>query len=792
MQTSREGIGRLLRLETLSGPHRTLLPLLLDWSLLMMMLLAAIVGCAKEESGTAATDKIGIHPSTREAARFGPLEVEVELEKNYGNPFDPKEVEVGAEFISPSGRKFTIPGFYGQDYRLVASPPGKPDRLEEQAPPGWRVRFTPCEEGIYTYRVLARDREGTRVSDPAQLHVRGAAGKGFVRRDPDNPFYFRFDDGSPYVPVGYNYSFHRSPRLADYEERFHSMASVGANWMYVIMDPYDVGLEWGKRPPGRYDLRNCWRLDYILESARQHGILVLLSFNVHADTMPRNAQGWGWWEDHPYNAANGGPCESGDDFFQMEEAKAFYKQRLRYIVARWGHHPNVLGWMPITEIEGSALWNPQSRDRDLNLRVCWYLEMAQYLKQIDPYGHLVSTSLGAASLGPAVDGRLFAASVTDFVQPHIYLFDGFAEDIDYWVHHHRRIFGKPVLVSEFGPTHYYGFDKVKAYLEQDEAMLHHHDGLWTAFFAGGAGTAMHWYWRAAERPAGLNHLRAISRFLKALQWPKGGYMAGEAVVAHWPNKPPAVYQDLLVMPSKDADLSWARGEGKSFHIHPDGRVEGFSVLRAALYSRGWRQANANSPLPVGAEPPTFSVTFPKEALLEITVQQVQGDSARLLVSEKGQIRQEVLLAGLPLPYHLPVPMSAGSHTIHVENSDAGRSVIHVSGYRFANCRETRWAPLLARSLRGEGEWLLWIARTDLRELPLGAFPPQPLAGAALFMPNLPAARYQVEWWDSYSGEVMGKEELTNKGRGLTLALPPISRDIACILRRISRLPGGVS
>jgi len=735
--------------------------------------------------------ELTIHPSVVEMATFGFLEVAVDLAKDYSNPFDPDEIQVWAEFATPSGRKLTIPGFYGQEHRLVSSEPGNPDRLEEQRQPGWRVRFTPREEGTYSYRVFVRDRDGRRASEQASLQVAGTAGRGFVRRDPENSAYFRFDDGSRYLPVGYNYSFWRSPRLGDYEDRFRTMASCGANWVYVIMDPFDVGVEWGKHPPGRYDLQKCSRLDYILEKAKQYGIMVLLSFNVHADTMPRNDQGWGWWEDNPYNVANGGPCPTGDDFFRMEEAKALYKQRIRYIVARWAHHPNVMGWMPITEIEGSALWYRESVDKDLQLRISWYKEMARYLKEQDPYHHLVSVSLAGASLGQRNDEALFGDPSTDFVQPHLYLLNHCADGLEYWNQRHRESFDKPVLTSEYGPSHVHGFDNLYDYLKQDQAMLHHHDGLWASFFTGGAGTAMHWFWRSVEQGAGLNHLRAIHRLLNAIQWPKAGYRPEGPLAVYWMKKPADTYKDIVVTPSKDASFMWMYADATDpVRIHPDGRIDRFSGLRIDLYSQGRRKANAMAPLPMGMTPPRFAITFPIEARLEITIEKVVGETARLRIADGERTAYEEALGNQSFPYHVKVPFTAGAHVISVENSDAGNSIISATSYRFQNCKETRYAPLVARLLRGEGESLLWITRIDLEDLPIGSFPSAPIQDTTLTIPEMPSAQYEIEWWDTYSGEVTSRQTLTSRGESLTLALPPILRDIACRIIRVSNSKGG--
>src|SRR5690606_32930371 len=62
------------------------------------------------------------------------FEISLLLEADYVNPFDPVEIEVTATFTAPSGKTWAIPGFY--DYSGGAF---------------WKVRFSPDEQGQWTY-----------------------------------------------------------------------------------------------------------------------------------------------------------------------------------------------------------------------------------------------------------------------------------------------------------------------------------------------------------------------------------------------------------------------------------------------------------------------------------------------------------------------------------------------------------------------------------------------------------------------------------------------------------------
>ena len=67
----------------------------------------------------------------------------------YVNPFDPDEIDITAVFISPSGKKWKIPGFYYYSMGTL-----------------WKVRFSPDETGAWNYSVTVRDKDGEVTTDP--------------------------------------------------------------------------------------------------------------------------------------------------------------------------------------------------------------------------------------------------------------------------------------------------------------------------------------------------------------------------------------------------------------------------------------------------------------------------------------------------------------------------------------------------------------------------------------------------------------------------------------------------
>ncbi len=73
--------------------------------------------------------------------RYESIEISVGLEATYDNPYDARQVRLQADFKGPRGAKFSVPGFWdGKDT--------------------WKVRFTPSEEGDWSYTLVVEDTQG--------------------------------------------------------------------------------------------------------------------------------------------------------------------------------------------------------------------------------------------------------------------------------------------------------------------------------------------------------------------------------------------------------------------------------------------------------------------------------------------------------------------------------------------------------------------------------------------------------------------------------------------------------
>src|SRR5690606_16728613 len=90
---------------------------------------------------------------------------------------------------------------------------------------------------------------------------------------------------------------------------------------------------------------------------------------------------------------NGGPASTPEEFFTLKESRDKYKNRLRYIVARWGYATSIGAWEFFNEIDNAAFSEEDSVIISHDAIADWHREMAAYLKSIDPYDHIVNRGI---------------------------------------------------------------------------------------------------------------------------------------------------------------------------------------------------------------------------------------------------------------------------------------------------------------------------------------------------------------------------------------------------------------
>ncbi len=345
----------------------------------------------------------GVKVLTPEAAQWEKVEIALVPDRVPNNPFDPNEVTLDALITLPSGKQVKVPGFWFQSYqRSIQNPSAAAvDRIEVLAPDGkpeWRVRFSSGETGRRRVVLDLKERGSTRRSTVQSFTVKPGGRGGVIRISPRNRQYLEDQSGRVFFPIGENLCMYQNKEGTYYFDRLlGKLSENGGNYVRLWQEYYvnqkmkvtgagdgsftGFPLETQVTGLGRYDLPSAWRLDYVSQLCERLNVRWQISFEMVVWWEEKLAYRWGR---NPYNAANGGPCVKPADYFVNPKARELVKRRLRYSVARWGWTTNLAAW---------ELWNEVDNMDDFNSDRCanWHREMGQYLKQIDPWRHLVTT-----------------------------------------------------------------------------------------------------------------------------------------------------------------------------------------------------------------------------------------------------------------------------------------------------------------------------------------------------------------------------------------------------------------
>ena len=92
----------------------------LVWVIVLVILVAIPVYA--QESGAQGKSVVrainSVTPLAETVGRYEKFEIEVDLDADFDNPYDPADIRLDAQFTAPSGKIVTVPGFYYRDFNL--------------------------------------------------------------------------------------------------------------------------------------------------------------------------------------------------------------------------------------------------------------------------------------------------------------------------------------------------------------------------------------------------------------------------------------------------------------------------------------------------------------------------------------------------------------------------------------------------------------------------------------------------------------------------------------------------
>lgn len=695
-----------------------------------------------------APSNIVITPVLASVAKFDKFEMTVTLTAGYTNPYDYDDITIRGTFIAPSGRKDTVDAFFMQDHTLNTTN----GLLTATGTGNFKIRYSPNEAGNWQFNVIATNSSGSATSATQNFSCTASSGKGFIRKNTTN--YLGFDNNEQFIPVGQNQAWHQSNAYLNYKSWLQKLSDNKANMIRIWQAVWGFGIEWKNGLDGysglkKYKQTSSYYLDWLLEECRSKGIYIMFCINHHgmvsSTTNPN-------WPESPYNAANGGPCTNTWDFFTSNTAKDLHKNRLRYIVARWGYSQNIMSWELFNEVEWTDNF-PAHKDEIKD----WHVEMANYLKRLDVYKHLVTTSYA----NNAYDPNTWNSSSIDFTQVHNYIGSPNVENaLAGAVSDYVSLYNKPAINGEFG------IDPASSSLSTiDPTGIHIHNSIWATAFSGAMGAGMSWWWDNYIEPQNLYfHYKPLSEVLAAISLKDENYKKVSSATTGGGTA------DVVLTPG----VGFALAGAAAFSIDVNG-----GITPSAAQLSGYLFGQYNSQY---KSAPTFSVNYPIAGQFKVvTGASISTSGAKINIYLDG-VSVLDQTAAINSTYSINVP--PGVHTIKVDN--LGLDWITISNYTFTNIG----SPLNTYFLKSADSKKIagWVHNKKYNwQYVKDTGVPAAINGATLTIPTMENGSYMVQFINCNTGAVISTINATASGNNLVISLPAVAWDIA-----VKAMWGGVT
>lgn len=455
----------------------------------------------------------------------------------------------------------------------------------------FRVRFAPPMVGEWFCKIKISIQGGQQVyySPEFSFNVINSNKKGYLKVDNNNRFLKR--NGETFRPIGINYPwpirsgyplisgvngnklvdppqyYGETAPIAHYEQYLRMMDTLamnGINYFRMIMNPWSLDIEYEKLGNYTDRMHIAKEMDLILERAEQNDMLIHWNFMLHNTLQVNgfNIRNWDWSDEaYPLDTSSTstpGYCyktqladvETPLDFLTSENAKKYYKERLRYIVARWGYSPDIAMFEHFSEINQIGTRYEYTDDahpiegtnqytgNEIKFAE-WHDEMSKYLKNDLGIQQLLTLSYTTALRDPFADGGQdysFSIPEIDIINWNNYNFGGDDPffDLDRWhkkgnqrpiddlkngekgsgnTSTGRGEYLKPMFYSEHGAVRLWGCDENEVETVRS---------IWKSFFTGTAG-ALEW---EGEKSKTLHTYQNVRDFIEGVDLEGGEWHSG--------------------------------------------------------------------------------------------------------------------------------------------------------------------------------------------------------------------------------------------------------------------------
>ena len=402
----------------------------------------------------------------------------------------------------------------------------------------------------------------------------------------DNPNYFSFSDGSPYIPVGINLinpsgSNHQKPDSAfhEIEQWMKNLAENGGNYIRIWLSQSFWDIE--DKVAGKYSDDKIQRIDRIIEMARKYKLRIKMTLeHFRSITLEENPQQWA--TKSVYHSSNGGPLDSIRQYLTSQEGQRLFLNKVDFYQKRYGSDTLFFGW---------ELWNEMNamKGPEDSIFFDWNKKMLGEVKQRFPQ-NLVMQSLGSFDNDNVrtLYQKMMGMPGNEIAQVHRYLDLGAkmevchapmdiicASAVEELLSYHT---GKPVIVAETGAVEPNHAGPSKFY-PRDTAGILLHDILFAPFFSGSAAPGMSWHWESYVHKNNLwHHFQRFTEAIKGVNPVDEDFMPAKAETAN---------ARIYLLKGKKTTLLWVRDKKNNWESElqngiPPGTLRGIKLNLRAL------------------------------------------------------------------------------------------------------------------------------------------------------------------------------------------------------------------
>lgn len=340
------------------------------------------------------------------------------------NPFNPQDIDIKISFSIRKGDQwkevdFCYAFFYEEFNRNTKSTnPDEWNWSKLKTHDRFRFRFTPDQEGLWRFNVQVKVKGIELVNmGPYEFVCKNSFAPGYVKVS-DNRRYLKLGENT-FMPIGQNlpkptcyYKKDASgkviqddygcsecvcsgieewcPHLKNlpmnpkgymvYLEELEKLRNAGGNYVRMLIFPHTYEIEYDRIGDYSSRMNVAWELDRFFEKTEELDLKVQLNlFLGYPFTKAQyGVDVWDWYADSDKDK---GYCYRHDlglkepsEFLTNERAKQYYKNRLRYIISRWGYSTSLAVMELVSEINNKFRDNPKEVYR-------WQKEMIDYIKE---------------------------------------------------------------------------------------------------------------------------------------------------------------------------------------------------------------------------------------------------------------------------------------------------------------------------------------------------------------------------------------------------------------------------